>query len=87
MANTMNKELVLKIIESKGTKISTVSFVKADGTTRVINGLFRATSTMVGSERGVRQGIAMKERQQVAMYELVSKQWKSFYADKVVSIT
>jgi hypothetical protein len=41
---------------------------------------------MVGSELGVKQGLAMAARGQVPVYELVSKQWKSFYASKVVSI-
>ena len=87
MTNTMNKEIVLAAIAAKDTKISTVSFIKADGTLRVINGLFKTTSNMVGSELGVKQGLAMAARGQVPVYELVSKQWKSFYADKVVSIT
>ena len=87
MTNTMNKEIVLAAIAAKNTKISTVSFIKADGTIRVINGLFKATSTMVGSELGVKQGLAMAARGQVAIYELASKHWKSFYADKVVAIT
>ena len=86
MSNTMNKEIVLAAIAAKNTKISTVSFIKADGTIRVINGLFKATSTMVGSELGVKQGLAMAARQQVPIYELATKSWKSFYADKVVSI-
>jgi hypothetical protein len=87
MTNTMSKEIVLAAIEAKNTKISTVSFIKADGTLRVINGLFKTTSNMVGSELGVKQGLAMAARGQVPVYELVSKRWKSFYADKVVSIT
>ena len=87
MTNTMSKEIVLAAIAAKNTKISTVSFIKADGTLRVINGLFKTTSNMVGSELGVKQGLAMASRGQVPVYELVSKQWKSFYADKVVSIT
>ena len=86
MTNTMSKEIVLAAIAAKNTKISTVSFIKADGTLRVINGLFKTTSNMVGSELGVKQGLAMAARGQVPVYELVSKQWKSFYASKVVSI-
>ena len=84
--NTMTKEQVQRLIKDKGSKIATVSFIKADGTTRVINGLFKPSSKIVGSERGVAQGEAMKARGQVPVYELTSKRWKSFYADKVLEI-
>lgn len=87
MTNTMSKEIVLAAIAAKSTKITTVEFIKADGSTRVINGLFKTTSNMVGSELGVKQGLAMAARQQVPIYELASKCWKSFYANKVVSIS
>ena len=86
MTNTMSKETVLAAIAAKNTKISTVSFIKKDGTIRVINGLFKTTSNMVGSELGVKQGLAMAARGQVPIYELAAKHWKSFYADKVVEI-
>jgi hypothetical protein len=74
------------MIEGKGTKIATVSFIKADGSVRTINGLFKPSSKIVGSERGVAQGEAMKARGQTPVYELASKRWKSFYADKVLEI-
>lgn len=80
-------EQVKCMVAGKGTKIATVTFVKADGSQRVINGLFKPTSKMVGSERGMAQGEAMKARGQVPVWEITSKQWKSFYADKVVSIS
>lgn len=79
-------QTVQELIEKKGTKIATVKFLKADGTIRTVNGLFKPSSKIVGSERGVAQGEAMKARGQVPVYELSSKQWKSFYADKVLSI-
>jgi hypothetical protein len=79
-------QTVQELIEKKGTKIATVKFIKADGTIRTVNGLFKPSSKIVGSERGVAQGEAMKSRGQVPVYELSSKQWKSFYADKVLSI-
>lgn len=85
-SNTMTPEQVSTLIEGKGTKIATVSFIKADGTIRVINGLFKPSSKIVGSERGVAQGEAMKARGQVPVYELTSKRWKSFYANKVLEI-
>jgi hypothetical protein len=79
-------EQVKCMVAGKGSKIATVTFVKADGSQRVINGLFKPTSKMVGSERGMAQGEAMKARGQVPVWEITSKQWKSFYADKVLSI-
>ena len=79
-------QTVQELIEKKGTKIATVKFIKADGTVRTVNGLFKPSSKIVGSERGVAQGEAMKARGQVPVYELSSQQWKSFYADKVLSI-
>lgn len=83
---TLAPEAVKSIIESKGTKIATVTFIKADGTERVVNGLFKPSSKVVGSERGMAQGEAMKARGQVPVWEIASKQWKSFYADRVVEI-
>ena len=79
-------QMVKDLIEKKDTKIATVTFIKADGSERVVNGLFKPTSKMVGSERGMAQGEAMKARGQVPVWEISSKSWKSFYADKVVSI-
>jgi hypothetical protein len=79
-------QTVQELIEKKGTKIATVKFIKADGTIRTVNGLFKPSSKIVGSERGVAQGEAMKARGQVPVYELSSQQWKSFMLDKVLSI-
>ena len=86
MTNTMTPEQVKSLIEAKDTKIATVSFIKADGTIRVINGLFKPSSKIVGSERGAAQGEAMKARGQVPIYELQTNQWKSFMLNKVLEI-
>ena len=83
----INTDNVKEMIEAKGTKIATVRFIKKDGTERVVNGMFKPTSQMVGSERGMAQGEAMRARGQVAIWEIASRQWKSFYADKVVEIS
>lgn len=83
---TMTKEQVKCLIKGKGTKIATVSFVKADGSIRVINGLFKPTSKIVGSDRGMAQGEAMKARGQIPIWEIAQGKWKSFYADKVLEI-
>jgi hypothetical protein len=82
----MKPEEVKAAIEAKGTKIATVTFIKADGTERTVNGLFKPSSKIVGSDKGMAQGEAMKARGQIPVWEIVSKSWKSFYADKVVSI-
>jgi hypothetical protein len=79
-------QTVQELIEKKGTKIATVKFIKADGTVRTVNGLFKPSSKIVGSERGVAQGEAMKSRGQVPVYELSSQQWKSFMLDRVLEI-
>ena len=83
----MTREEIMQIIENKGTKFATVKFIKADGTERVVNGLFKPTSKIVGSDKGIAQGEAMKARGQIPIYEVSSGSWKSFYADKVVEIS
>ena len=82
----MTREEIMQIIEAKGTKFATVKFIKADGSERVVNGLFKPTSKIVGSDKGIAQGEAMKARGQIPIYEVSSKSWKSFYAEKVLEI-
>jgi len=74
----MTREEIMQIIEAKGTKFATVKFIKADGTERVVNGLFKPTSKIVGSDKGIAQGEAMKARGQIPIYEVSSGSWKSF---------
>ena len=85
MTNTMTPDTVIATIRSKGTKFATVTFVKKDGSERVVNGLFQPTSKMVGSDKGMAMGEAMRGRGQVAIWS-PAEGWKSFFADKVVSI-
>lgn len=82
----LTQEQVTKIVAEKNTKIATVTFIKADGTERTVNGLFKPSSKIVGSDRGMAQGEAMKARGQIPVWEIASASWKSFYADRVVSI-
>lgn len=82
----LSEETVKCLVKGKGSKIATVSFIKADGSIRTVNGLFKPTSKMVGSDRGVAQGEAMKARGQVPIWEIAQGKWKSFYADRVVEI-
>ena len=82
----LTKDQVREMLEAKGTKITTVTFIKKDGSERVVNGLLKPTSKIVGSDRGLAQGEAMRARGQVPIWEISSKSWKCFYADKVVEI-
>jgi hypothetical protein len=86
LVKLLTKEQVKCMVEGKGTKIATVKFLKADGTIRTVNGLFKPSSKIIGSDRGVAQGEAMKARGQVPVYELATGRWKSFFADKVLEI-
>jgi len=86
MTNTLTTEQVKCLVKGKGSKIATVSFIKADGSIRTVNGLFKPTSKMVGSDRGVAQGEAMKARGQVPIWEIAQGKWKSFKVDRVVEI-
>lgn len=82
----LTKEQVNCMVKGKGSKFATVTFVKADGSIRVVNGLFKPTSKIIGSDKGMAQGEAMKARGQIPIWCAASKSWKSFYADKVVEI-
>lgn len=84
--NLLGEEEVKDAILKKGTKFATVTFIKKDGTERVVNGLFKPTSKIVGSEKGMAQGEAMKARGQVPIWCPASKSWKSFYVDRVLEI-
>ena len=82
----LSDQTVLSLIEAKGTKIATVEFIKADGSVRVANGLFKPSSHIIGSERGYRQGQDMKDKGLVPFYDLKKKAWISFYKNKVLDI-
>lgn len=82
----LSDQTVLSLIEAKGTKIATVEFIKADGSVRVANGLFKPSSHIIGSERGYRQGQDMKEKGLIPFFDLKKKAWISFYKNKVLDI-
>lgn len=82
----LTSEQVKCLVKGKDTKIATVTFLKTDGSVRVVNGLFKPSSKIVGSDKGLAQGEAMKARGQIPVWEIASKSWKSFYADRVVEI-
>lgn len=84
--NTMTPDDVRAAIRQRGTKIATVSFIKKDGSVRKVNGLFRATSKMVGGDGGARQHDVLKASDLVAIYSLKDRGWRSFKVDQVVHI-
>lgn len=84
--DTMNPEVVRSTIRERGTKFATVTFIKADGTERTINGLFRPSSKIVGSERGMAVGDALRAKGLIPIYSLADKGWRSFREDAVVEI-
>lgn len=77
---------VKDIIKGRDTRIATVTFLKADGSTRVANGLFRPSSHIIGSERGFKQSEHMKQIGLQPFYDLQKKAWISFYLDRVISV-
>ena len=82
---TLDPALVRMLLDAVGTQFVTVEFLKKDGTPRTYNGLLRATSRLVGSERGKAQGAAMKERGQVWL-AVAGGGSKSFFLDRVTAI-
>ncbi len=83
---TMNPDDVRAAIARRGTKFATVSFRKKDGSIRKINGLFRATSKMVGGDRGAAQHDVLHANDLVAIYSLKDRGWRSFRADAVLEV-
>lgn len=82
---TLDPALVRMLLDSIGNQFVTIDFVKVDGTLRTVNGQLRAASRLVGSDRGIAQGAAMKERGQVWI-ATPDKKSKSFYLDRVTGI-
>lgn len=82
----MSPVTVRDIIKGRGTRIATVTFIKADGSERVANGLFRPSSHIIGSERGFQQSQHMKDIGLQPFYDLQKKAWISFYLAKVKGI-
>lgn len=82
----MNPSVVKSEIATRGTKITTVTFLKADGSERVANGLFKPSSHIVGSERGFKQSEHMKQIGLQPFYDLKKGSWISFYLDRVLEI-
>lgn len=72
-------------VKAKRTQFATVRFVKKDGQERVINGLFRAKSHILGTDGGKNNEV-MKSHNLVPIYSLKDKGWRCFNKNSVVSI-
>lgn len=77
--NTMPEPAVRAAVKAKGTRFATVSFVKKSGELRKINGLFRATSHMIGT------GTAKRSDQAIPIWS-PRDGWRSFRVDSVIAI-
>ena len=82
----LSEQRALAMLADVDTKFVTVDFAKVNGEPRTVNGLLRPASHIIGSERGIAQGEAMRARGQVPIWEVASKSWKSFYANRVHGI-
>lgn len=69
---------VRALVKTKGTRFATVTFTKKDGSERVINGLFKPTSKILGTGRPTPDHL-------VAIWSPTDG-WRSFRADAVTSI-
>jgi len=82
----LSAERVNAMLAEVNTKFVTVDFAKKNGEPRTVNGLLRPASHIVGSERGMAQGEAMRARGQIPIWETSSKGWKSFFSNRVYGI-
>jgi hypothetical protein len=82
----INPDQVRAAIAKRGTKFATVTFRKKCGSIRKINGLFRATSKLVGGDRGAAQHDVLRSNDLVAIYSLKDRGWRSFRADAVLEV-
>ena len=84
--NTLDPTTVRQTLAQRGTRFVTVQVIKKDGTLRKINGLLRATSKMVGGDRGDRQHDVLRANDLVAIYSLKDRGWRSFNLNSVVEV-
>jgi len=82
----MNKTAVRDIVKARGTRFATVKFLKKDGSERIINGLFRPSSHILGNARGRVISEAMKANGYIPIYSVAENSWKCFHENAVVEI-
>ena len=86
MNKYMNTTTVRDVVKARGTRFSTVTFTKKDGTTRTINGLFRPSSKVIGNDKGRNISKNMRNKGYVPIYSLSDKSWRYFHETVVFEI-
>lgn len=81
----LDRGLVEDVLAACANRFVAVTFLKVDGELRHYAGQLRATSRLVGNERGQRQGEAMRARGQVWLARPDGGS-KSFYVDRVLGM-
>ena len=81
----LSAQRVTAMLSEVDTKFVTIDFAKVNGDFRTVNGLLKPTSKMVGNERGLAMGEAMRARGQVPIWN-PQDGWKSFYGNRVFGI-
>ncbi len=76
---TIDVSKVKEIVKAKGTSSVTVTLLKADGSQRVINGLFKPTNDLKIDESLSKEG-------RIPIYCLAENAWKSFKEHRVLDI-
>jgi len=79
MTNTMTPTEVRALVKAKGTQFATVTFIKANGEERKINGHFRAGKHILGTGRPTPDHL-------IAIYSMKDQGWRSFRADSVLDV-
>ena len=83
---TISKTTVRDIVNARGTRFATVKFIKKDGSERVVNGLFRPSSHIVGNAKGRVVSEAMKANGYIPIFSVSENSWKCFHEEAVVEI-
>jgi len=83
---TISKTTVRDIVKSRGTRFATVKFIKKDGSERVVNGLFRPSSHIIGNAKGRVVSETMKANGYIPIFSVSENSWKCFHEEAVVEI-
>lgn len=83
---TISKTTVRDIVKARGTRFATVKFIKKDGSERVVNGLFRPSSHIIGNAKGRVVSETMKANGYIPIFSVSENSWKCFHEEAVVEI-
>ncbi|MFK5996954.1 MAG: hypothetical protein QM492_02470 [Rhodobacterales bacterium] len=78
--NTLDISTVHDIVKEKGTSAVTVTILKSNGTSRVINGMFKPTNDIKPDESLAKDG-------RIPIYCLADNAWRSFKEHRVLDIS